>query len=181
MDFSSILTGIGSVATGGIAGGLFSLIGLGIKSWANYKEQKEQNRHQEEMLEISRKAAAEEAKYRLQIADKEIESHLVEGKLDIIEQGYKTDAAESKALSTVGGVLAKIGLFYKATVRPTLAYATTVFIIVLFYKISKLVGGLNSLDSKTLIDIYKGLISSITGFWTAVGMYYFFNRPIKHK
>jgi Na+/glutamate symporter len=176
---STVLTGAGSIATGGVVGGLFSLIGLGVKSWANIKEQKEQNRHKEEILKLTNQNLELESKYQLKIKDKEIDGKMITGELGIIKEGYRADASESAALAKIGGSLSKFGLSYKATVRPTLAYFTTIFITYIFYKVYILVGGLKSLPVEDLISIFKGLISTITGFWTAVGMYYFFNRPIR--
>ena len=175
---STILTGAGSIATGGLTGGLFSLIGLGVKSWANFKELKEQNRHKEEILKLTNQNLELESKYQLEIKDREIEGKIISGELGVIKEGYRTDAAESTALAKIGGWLAKFGLVYKVTVRPTLAYFTTIFITFIFFKVYILVGGLESLPANDLLEIFKGLITTITGFWTAVGMYYFFNRPI---
>ncbi len=178
MDFSSILSLGSSVATGGLAGGIFSILGLAVKSWTNYKELKEQNRHKERILELTNENLELEAKYRIEEKDLEIKEEYIKGELEVIKQGYKTDAIESSALAKIGGFFGKAALFYKATVRPTLSYLTTIFIMFVFYKIYVLIGGLEALDKKELLDIFKGLISTITGFWTAVGMYYFFNRPI---
>jgi len=192
MSLANILSFGGSIASGGILGGLASLIGLGIKSWANYKEQKEEHRHKEEIIKLSMQATKVEAEARVKIADKEIDKEIAKADGEIQKMTYQSDTEITKALMqdfTGYGkhkgfwlaFLQETMLLFKASVRPTLAYFTTVYAIVIFYKLYTLLGGLESIPTNQLMDIFKELLATFSFAFISVINWYFYSRPVEHK
>lgn len=156
---------LGSSVFGGLMGGVFGLL----TKWQENKTLELKQNHEVNMLTAKTTA-------QLQLADKQIEGHKVEGEL-------KVEATEAEAFkesqSDWRGKFGWIGASVKGVVRP----AITVCMLYMTYNIVSgldvLVGGLESIPEPELVALYKVVILQILGLTSTVVAWWYAARTSK--
>lgn len=147
--------GFGSII--GLAGGLFT-------KWMEHKSIQEKNNHEINMMNARKNLMVETAKIGMETAE-------VAGKLAI-------EQVEAKAFE-VSQKTSGFGKSVKAIMRPIIIVTLGYFTWDIYTTVDTMVGGLDSLPSDDLINIYKIIILSILSLFTMGVSWYFAQRSSK--
>ena len=182
-----LLGAIGSIFSGGLTG----LIGVGIKAYSQYKMRQLEYKHEEALHKYTMEQLKLEKEIALAIKDKEIEEKTVETNAEVLKGSYAHDMAiqfdrdysKYARYGKVGKFIAFIFEFIelcmkaiRASVRPLTTYYFEAFFAYIFIKIWIMVGGLNSLPSSDVMQLFNKFLDWMLYCGTTVILWWFGGR-----
>lgn len=152
---SFVLDILGSAGFGSLLGGVFGWLGKR-EERANIKMKFD---HELSMIQAKTNAAVEAAKMG-------IEQSKISGKLAV-------EKSEAEAFSNSQVTRSSFGEAIKSSIRPLILVVLFIQMFAILSSLEELTGGLQSLPTQEIIDLYRIIILSITGLTaTAVGWYF---------
>lgn len=191
MDLMNLLTTAASGPVGMLFGGV---VGIG-KKWLEGKQERD-------MLKLKMSERALDRKHDLDLASKEIEGNLAEGKMHLDEKMFEADskalsAASSRQDAEISGLAGIIKGCYKwihsliivpmfvsitftqKMIRPVLTIMLVYMTWELYKETYTIIGGLDNLDHKVVEKIYISIIQSILGLTGMAVSFWYVGRPPK--
>ena len=158
-------------------GSIVGAVGAYFTRKAELAKIKEQNEFQLKTRQLDIQEASSERNHELQLADKQMQRAKVEG--DVAEQFVEAEAFKE----SVAQAGKKWGIWFvdavKGLMRPTITVYLLVNTTIITMSVASLTGGLESLPSEELVDLYRTIILQVVGLTALAVSWWFGSRPAR--
>lgn len=158
-------------------GGIIGTIGAYFTRKAELAKMKEQHSFELKSRDLDMKEATSERSHELSMADKQMQRAKVEGEMEerqIEAESFK-ETVKQAALST--------GITFVDAIKGLMRPAITVYLLinttVLTFAVGSITGGLDSIPSNELADLYKTIILQVVALTALAVSWWFGSRPAR--
>jgi hypothetical protein len=164
------LDGLMGIFGGGSVGMIVGAVGSYLNKKQAIEQERINNEHEKQMAEITLKEKSLDRQHEVNMADKQIDIAESEGKIQI-------DLAETNAFVESQKTSHPWMEIARAIMRPLITGGLIIWLMILTFNMSRLIGGLDALPTDTIISMYSGILTDLSALTMMSTSWWFGSRP----